>query len=109
MATSRFDNIPVHRVDELERVVTAVEAETGIRADSILGRSRVPAVCRARHLLMWRLRQIGDWSLNEIGRAVGLHHTTVIYGLHQEAKRRSLADAHRGVGGAMLPLRRAMA
>lgn len=69
------------RLDELQAIVDRVERESGIRADAILGRCRVPAACRARRRLVVALREAeGSWSLQEIGDLLsGRDHTTVLY------------------------------
>lgn len=48
----------------------------------LMSRSRRRPVVRARHELMWKLRQAG-LSYPRIARALAVDHTGVIYGVHK--------------------------
>lgn len=60
--------------------VTEAAQRHGVTADAVLGRDRKRRVAHARFEVMRRLRADG-WSLTQIGRALGRHHTTVLHGL----------------------------
>ncbi len=75
----------------LNGVLSLVESETGISAREMLSESRRFPIAHARHYAMWIIRSMtrnGEpcYSLEEIGRAFGRDHTTVIHGVrkHQE-------------------------
>lgn len=53
-----------------------------VTADDILGASRMPLVCKARHELFAALWRDG-LSAAEIGKLVGKDHVTVIYGIRK--------------------------
>lgn len=52
------------------------------------GRRRRGEISAARHDLMWRLKQDG-YSLPEIGRVIGLDHTSVLNAIRVHEKRRA--------------------
>jgi chromosomal replication initiation ATPase DnaA len=68
-------------------------ARTGIRWRTLLKPGRTTAVVRARWRAMNVLRVRG-YSLSEIGRRFGCHHSTVLYGLRQLAA----GDENRSAG-----------
>lgn len=92
------------RLDELNQIVDRIERESGIRADAILGRCRVPAACRARRRLIVALRDASSaWSLQEIGNICGgRDHSTVIYYL-------KVARREQRALGRPIPFKRALA
>lgn len=61
----------------------------GVAVADMLGGARSPQVAKARHAAAWLLREQG-MSLPEIGRLLGLHHTTVLYGCRKIAATPSL-------------------
>lgn len=52
--------------------------EHSVAAEEVLGRSRRKRVKEARHQVMRRL-YADEWTISAIGRALGLHHTTVLH------------------------------
>lgn len=69
------------------RVVMArVAAETGIEPFTIL-HGRSPRHVRARDRLCWMIRESGSYSLPEIGRLIGRHHTTVLEAIRRHQAR----------------------
>ena len=60
----------------------------GIRPVDIYGRSTLRIHAWPRQWVMFEARQLGH-SFPLIGRELGLHHTTVIYGAEAETQRRA--------------------
>jgi len=56
----------------------------GLTAEQVLGRSRDQVASAARQTVMRRLRADG-FSLAQIGRMVGRHHTTVLHATRKHA------------------------
>jgi len=66
-----------------------VAADSGLHhRDIVNGRRQRGAIGAARHDLMWRLKQDG-YSLPEIGRVIGLDHTSVLNAVRVHEKRRA--------------------
>lgn len=69
----------------VEQVAAEVAREAGLRVRDIMGSSAARHPAHARHLAMWRLRQIlsenGEprYSFPEIGRAFGRDHTSAMH------------------------------
>jgi chromosomal replication initiation ATPase DnaA len=70
-------------------IATAIAAEGGTLAE-VLTPNRNRAATRARQAAMWLAFKTTSHSLQAIGRAVGRHHTTVLYGI--QAYERHLAE-----------------
>lgn len=71
----------------VRKIVEAVAYETGIPAKKITSQDRTALVSRARQIVMYEARQSG-LSYPQIGKALGLDHTTVRHGVFKEEKRR---------------------
>jgi hypothetical protein len=66
-----------------QAVVNDVAIEHGLSVDDIIGRDRSIHVARARHVAMFKLRQIG-LSTPVIGKMLGgRDHTTVLHGIRR--------------------------
>lgn len=52
----------------------------------VRGRDRYARIARARHQVWRELRALG-WSLSEIGREFGVHHTTVLSAVNKVPKK----------------------
>ena len=59
----------------------------GIKREVILGRTRGRDIILARHALIVALRRDTTWSLAEIGRRLGLNHTSVRHGIKAAGER----------------------
>ena len=63
-------------------VIARVSAETGVSVDKILGKSRKRPIVMARHAAMRLLAsERPQWSSNQIWKAFGRSHTTVLLAL----------------------------
>ena len=62
--------------------IVAVAAEHEVRPTEILGRRRFPRLAAARQEVCRRLVALG-WSYAEVGRQLGLDHTTVIHAVRK--------------------------
>lgn len=62
-------------------MVATVAAIYGIDAELIWSRQRGPTLVEARHLAWWALREKTGWSYPELGRALGVDHSTVLHGV----------------------------
>lgn len=63
---------------EAARILEAVARVTGIPAGKITGKSRKRPVADARKIAAWQMLQAGH-SLPQVGRALHMHHTSVMY------------------------------
>ncbi len=88
MTPSLLDRIP----DEGRRVALVIEQATGVSAEAIVSRSRLPRISAARrccyHLLT--MRGIGS---TEAGAALGRNHTSVLRGMATASLADSLREA----------------
>jgi chromosomal replication initiation ATPase DnaA len=66
-----------------------VAEATGIPEKAIRSRSRKRAIVLARQMVMFAARKNTTLTLPQIGNAMGLDHTTVMYGIRAEEARRS--------------------
>lgn len=84
------------RVRDLLELVAQVGAHRGVTLDELCGRGRTQSVSRARQEIWWRLRHHPErcYSLVDIARIFGRHHTSVMVGI--EAHRRRLDAPPRG-------------
>lgn len=67
-------------------VRTAISAAAhahGVTKEEILSRKKKRKYVQARYMAMRMLHDQG-WSLGRIGRALGVHHTTVLYAIRKE-------------------------
>lgn len=64
-----------------------------VRPADILGRGRIRQIAYGRHYAMWLLRELG-YSFPEIGRNLGVDHSTVIFGVRGHARRLEEADRY---------------
>ena len=63
--------------DDVERLLRFAAHEFDVTLETLLGRSRVTAAVRARHVAAWLLRDAG-LTYPEIGRRMRRDHTTAI-------------------------------
>jgi chromosomal replication initiator protein len=64
-----------------EHIVATVAEVYGIPVGQIMGRGRTKSVARSRQIAMYLIREETDYSLPQIGEALGgKDHTTVMYG-----------------------------
>lgn len=76
--TSRRMKPPATPPPDVLAIVKRVAELFGVKYQYILSGSSVRAVAHARHDVIRQLRQRGN-TLSQIGRWLGLHHTTVHY------------------------------
>jgi len=75
------DLLPRKRTIDPEQIIDAVADIYGVTVDCILGRERTHKVARPRQIAMYLMREETDFSLPQIGKALGgRDHTTVMYG-----------------------------
>lgn len=82
-----------------EKIIAEVALAFGVRAEDMLGRSRVGRVSRARQVAMCGLVMEG-YSLPQVGAIFGRHHTTVLWVRRKhmptaEERRASIFKPHR--------------
>ena len=65
---------------EVKRICAQVCRETGVTVAEIRGHSRKRVIVLARHEA-WRRLRAGGMSISAIGRAWGVHHTSVMHAL----------------------------
>lgn len=68
------------RTERLHFYADLAAARHGCTRDDVLGRSRKPVYAAARREVYRRLHDAG-WNFSEIGRRMGVHHTSVLHGL----------------------------
>jgi hypothetical protein len=71
-------------------IIAAAIASEGSTLIEVLSPNRNRAATRARQAAMWLAFKITPYSLQAIGRALGRHHSTVLYSIH--AYERYLAE-----------------
>lgn len=64
------------RADDVMEVVSQA---SGVPVEDIRGVSRFRRVLRARALVVWVLREYGEWSYPEIGHYFDKDHTTFVH------------------------------
>lgn len=63
-------------------IISDVALTHGVSADEITGRLTRADIVLSRHEAMWRCRQVGKWSLPQIGRKFGgRDHSSVKYAI----------------------------
>ena len=77
----------IEEAEALCQAMELVEEQTGVSPIDVLGGSRLKHIARARQMVMYEARKLGP-SYPAIGRGLGRHHTTVIFGCRAEAQRR---------------------
>ena len=82
-------------VAELGAIANRVAADRGMEISEILNRSRHRDVSEARQEAMRQQHEAG-FSLPQIGRFWGLHHTTVLHGVRVASQRRSGSTGAQG-------------
>jgi chromosomal replication initiator protein len=60
-----------------EKIIDAVARNTDVSREDILGKSHTKNVALARHISCFLLRKLTDMSLQQIGKFIGRHHSTV--------------------------------
>jgi chromosomal replication initiator protein len=84
--TALADLLPRKRKIQPEQIIDAVADIYGITVDSILGRERTNKIARPRQIAMYLMREETEFSLPQIGQALGgRDHTTVMYGYEKIA------------------------
>jgi chromosomal replication initiation ATPase DnaA len=89
---------PVHAVlDDLRRrdllaLVEEIAARRGVLVDHLCGTARTPDVSRARQEAWWYMRHHPEryYSLIDIARLFGRHHTTIMAGVAAHTRRLAL-------------------
>jgi chromosomal replication initiation ATPase DnaA len=89
-------------LDDLRRrdllaLVEEVAARRGVLVEHLCGSSRTPSASRARQEAWWCMRHHPEryYSLIDIARLFGRHHTTVMAGLEAHARRLRLGATAR--------------
>jgi len=67
----------------IDKIFTSVSKKFNVSIEDIKGKKQTKDISRARHYLLYVIRRITDLPLEEIGKQVGQHHTTVIYGINK--------------------------
>ena len=60
-----------------EKIVLAVAKHTDVSKEDILGKSHAKPITMARHITSYLLRNLTDMPLQQIGKFIGRHHSTV--------------------------------
>lgn len=68
-------------------VLDLVATLYGVEASRLWGTERTPTLVEARHLAWWQLQRVTGWSYNELGAALGMHHTSVMSGVGRTKRR----------------------
>jgi chromosomal replication initiator protein len=85
--TALADLLPRRANVKSEEVLQQVAETFGVTIDRLLGRDRSKQVALPRQVVMYLLREEGNYSLPQIGEALGgRDHTTVIYGCEKIAE-----------------------
>lgn len=90
----RCREIALGNRDLIMDVVRIVSKHTGIPVAYIKGKRKTQAIVHARWLACYLAHDRQGFTLEEIGKAMGLDHTTVLHGVQQERKRRKAAEAN---------------
>lgn len=73
-------------------VVDVCAATWGVKPQDILRHRRPRNIVYARHAAFYFFHKLSGWSLSDIGRKFGVHHTAVIYALESIPERLSWPD-----------------
>ncbi len=60
-----------------EKIIDAVARHTDVSREDILGKSHAKNITMARHISSYLLRKLTDMPLQQIGKFIGRHHSTV--------------------------------
>jgi chromosomal replication initiation ATPase DnaA len=82
----------VSAIARFQALMAAAAELEGASAADIVTPSRERRVSRSRQAAMWLAFKMTPYSLLQLGRAFGRHHTTVLYGI-RAYERRLAADA----------------
>lgn len=72
----------------VRQIAAEVCSHTGNSVHAVMGRSRVPHVCRVRELICYIAHQRG-LTLSQIGRALRRDHSTIKHAIENEVRRRA--------------------
>lgn len=64
-------------------IITDICTRRRIASRDVLSCYRSPALVAARYELFWSLNRVHGAALSDIGRRLGYHHTTVMYGVRR--------------------------
>lgn len=83
-----LSGVPHLHPNEVEAVLDGVCKEHGVTLDQLRGKSKVKRICEARHVAMYRLREIRDSDgypmvYKAIGLALGKHYSSAICGVRR--------------------------
>jgi hypothetical protein len=78
--------VPVPVILNRRKILNEVCREEDLALAALLSKSRTPKLVKARWKAMYRLRELLHLSYPEIGRSLGMDHTTVIHGIRQYEK-----------------------
>jgi len=78
---------PLEALPHVRTMLTVVAEEHGIPLSSILGPARTQEACQPRFMAFYLVRQIGGFSLPQIGRAMSRDHTSVLLGIRRHEQR----------------------
>lgn len=76
----------------VRQIAAEVCSHTGNSVQAVLGRSRVPHVCRVRELVCYIAHRRG-LTLSQIGRALRRDHSTIKHAIENEVRRRAEESA----------------
>jgi hypothetical protein len=71
----------------MRSIECAVALWFGMERKDLMQRTRLPRIIEARQIAIYLMYEIGKKSLSEIGRNIGMDHTTVSYALHSIASK----------------------
>ena len=60
-----------------DKIIDAVVRHTDVSRESILGKSHAKNITIARHITSYLLRKLTDMPLQQIGKLIGRHHSTI--------------------------------
>jgi chromosomal replication initiation ATPase DnaA len=70
------------------RLRAQVCARHGVGPRSIHSRCRLAYLVAARHELIWLIRQSTTWSTTQIGRYMGMDHSSILHAIKKHEERR---------------------
>lgn len=76
----------------VRQIAAEVCTHTGNSVHAVMGRSRVPHVCRVRELVCYIAHRRG-LTLSQIGRALRRDHSTIKHAIENEVRRRAEESA----------------
>jgi hypothetical protein len=78
--------VPVPVILNRRKILDGVCREEDLCLAALLSKCRTPKLVRARWKAMYRLRELLNLSYPEIGRSLGMDHSTIIHGIKQYEK-----------------------